>query len=105
MDNDCLVNIFKLLGSPFRQRIIKELRKRPLFVSELEKILNKSQPAVSHQLAELEAAGIIQRGEEPQRRHYYSLCPDTLAALVLEASRDVAPEAIKEARKRQRHTA
>jgi len=106
MDNDCLVNIFKLLGSPLRRHIIKELRKRPLVVSELQKILNISQPALSHQLRELENAGIVEMREEPRKaaskKHYYSLRTDKLGALVLEAAQEIAPEAITQARQRKR---
>ena len=54
-------NIFKLLSSPTRLRILKTLfgSNNEICVNEIAKKVDMSHSAVSHQLAKLEAKGII----------------------------------------------
>ncbi len=69
-----LVQVFKLLSDETRLRILMYLaRERELHVSALCDRLGQSQPAVSHHLALLRVAGLI----EPRRdgkHNYYSVC-------------------------------
>ena len=68
-----LVQVFKLLADETRLKILMFLlRERELHVSALCERLNQSQPAVSHHLALLRAAGLI----EPRRdgkHNFYSV--------------------------------
>jgi len=68
-----LVQVFKLLADETRLKILFYLgREKELHVSALCERLNQSQPAVSHHLALLRVAGLI----EPRRdgkHNYYSL--------------------------------
>lgn len=100
--------IFELLASPYRQKIINELRLRPLYVSEIQKILNTRQSVASYHLAALRKAGIIQVRPEPFRKeskkNFYSLCPEELGRQIVQGLQALAPEAIVQARKR-RHSA
>jgi ArsR family transcriptional regulator len=68
-----LVQVFKLLSDETRLRILLYLRReRELHVTALCEKLGQSQPAVSHHLALLRVAGLI----EPRRdgkHNYYSV--------------------------------
>ena len=68
-----LVQVFKLLADETRLKILMYLlRERELHVSALCERLNQSQPAVSHHLALLRVAGLI----EPRRdgkHNFYSV--------------------------------
>ncbi len=68
-----LVQVFKLLADETRLKILMFLlRENELHVSALCERLNQSQPAVSHHLALLRAAGLI----EPRRdgkHNFYSV--------------------------------
>lgn len=68
-----LVQVFKLLADETRLKILMYLlREQELHVSALCDRLNQSQPAVSHHLALLRVAGLI----EPRRdgkHNYYSV--------------------------------
>ena len=68
-----LVQVFKLLADETRLKILMYLlREQELHVSALCDRLNQSQPAVSHQLALLRVAGLI----EPRRdgkHNFYSV--------------------------------
>lgn len=68
-----LVQVFKLLADETRLKILMYLlREKELHVSAMCERLNQSQPAVSHHLALLRVAGLI----EPRRdgkHNYYSV--------------------------------
>jgi len=60
------------LGNRERLIIINSLREKERCVCELEVILDKSQPSISHHLRELEKANLI-RGWKKGKFTYYSL--------------------------------
>ncbi len=60
------IKVFKALADRNRLRIVKALMVRPLCVCELQKILNISQPSVSHHLKILSEAGIIEYERDGQ---------------------------------------
>ena len=66
-----LANIFKLLSDETRLRILfKLLRTKELHVRALCQALGQSQPAVSHHLALLRRAGLVQRRREGKHNFY-----------------------------------
>ena len=66
-----LVKLFKLLSDETRLRILYYLTQRDeLHVRALCDLLNESQPAVSHHLALLRAAGLIGRRREGKHNFY-----------------------------------
>ena len=77
-----LVQVFKLLADETRLKILMGLlREGEMHVSAMCDMLNQSQPAVSHHLALLRVAGII----EPRRdgkHNYYSVCQDRFHQLM-----------------------
>lgn len=77
-----LVQVFKLLADETRLKILMGLlREGEMHVSALCDMLNQSQPAVSHHLALLRVAGII----EPRRdgkHNFYSVCQDRFHQLM-----------------------
>lgn len=77
-----LCQVFKLLADETRLRILLYLaRERELNVTELCERLDQSQPAVSHHLALMRVAGII----EPRRdgkHNYYSVRTEHFQALM-----------------------
>jgi ArsR family transcriptional regulator, arsenate/arsenite/antimonite-responsive transcriptional repressor len=77
-----LVQVFKLLADETRLKILMGLlREGEMHVSAMCDMLNQSQPAVSHHLALLRVAGII----EPRRdgkHNYYSVCQDRFHLLM-----------------------
>lgn len=79
-----LVQVFKLLADETRLKILMGLlREGEMHVSAMCDMLDQSQPAVSHHLALLRVAGII----EPRRdgkHNYYSVCQDRFHQLMAE---------------------
>ena len=77
-----LVQVFKLLADETRLKVLMGLlREGEMHVSAMCDMLNQSQPAVSHHLALLRVAGII----EPRRdgkHNYYSVCQDRFHQLM-----------------------
>jgi ArsR family transcriptional regulator, arsenate/arsenite/antimonite-responsive transcriptional repressor len=77
-----LVQVFKLLADETRLKILMGLlREGEMHVSAMCDMLDQSQPAVSHHLALLRVAGII----EPRRdgkHNYYSVCQDRFHQLM-----------------------
>lgn len=70
-----LVKIFKLLSDETRMRILMFLTRTPeLHVRALCELLGQSQPAVSHHLALLRAAEIIELRREG-KHNFYRLMP------------------------------
>ena len=67
-----LADFFKVLGDTTRVKILFELSKESLWVSELAKRVNMNQSAVSHQLRILKQARLV-RARRRGREIYYSL--------------------------------
>ena len=65
-------NLFKALSDPTRVRIIGLLAHSELCVGDLARILEMTQPAVSHQLRVLRNLDIV-RGRKEGRHVYYTL--------------------------------
>lgn len=76
-------NLWEVVGGTTRRKILQILTHEPHYVSQLAKILNKSQPAILKQMKILEDAGIVtqevlkQDGKHAQHagppRHYYKI--------------------------------
>ncbi|SET63639.1 transcriptional regulator, ArsR family [Natronincola peptidivorans] len=62
--------IFKALGEATRIKIIKLLSLKPMYVCELEGVLNISQPRISQHLKILRHAGLVEVEKEGQRAIY-----------------------------------
>jgi ArsR family transcriptional regulator len=77
MSIDNYVKIFKALGEPSRLRMLKLLAIRPMYVCELEKVLQMSQPRISQHLRVMKYAGLVTERKEAQRT-FYSLRIDYL---------------------------
>jgi len=71
------VKVFKALGEPTRLKILKLLSVRPMFVCELESVLQMSQPRISQHLRTMKEAGLVTEQKDAQRT-YYSLQMDYL---------------------------
>lgn len=79
---DNLVKLFKLLSDETRLRILYYLTQRnELHVRALCELLRESQPAVSHHLALLREAGLIERRREG-KHNYYGLRTRNLSGLL-----------------------
>jgi ArsR family transcriptional regulator len=77
-----LVRLFKLLSDETRLRILYYLTQRSeLHVRALCELLHESQPAVSHHLALLREAGLIERRREG-KHNYYGLKTRQFSALL-----------------------
>lgn len=70
-----LEKFLKALANEERLKIVKILREQDRCVCELETILDKSQPTISHHLRILEEIGII-RGWKKGRFTHYDLIQD-----------------------------
>lgn len=66
--NDSLSTVFAALADPTRRAILSRLRDGEATVSELAAPFEMSLPAVSKHLKVLEAAGLIDRRRDAQRR-------------------------------------
>ncbi len=93
---DNLVKLFKLLSDETRLRILYYLTQRSeLHVRALCELLGESQPAVSHHLALLRVAGLIERRREGKHNFYglktrqFSTLLDMLFAAMPEGSRKI----------------
>ena len=64
------VKIFKALGEPTRLKILKLLSVRPMYVCELESVLQMSQPRISQHLRTMKEAGLVSERKEAQRIFY-----------------------------------
>lgn len=67
--SDRLTLTFHALADPTRRRILERLRRGAASVQELADPLPISQPAVSKHLKVLEAAGLVERRNDGQRRY------------------------------------
>ena len=74
------LDFFNILGNIDRLIIIKVLKDKDRCVCELEAILDKSQPSISHHLRELEKLDLI-RGWKKGKYTYYSLNIEKLKEL------------------------
>ena len=72
-----IVDFFSTLGNRERLIIMTVLKDKDRCVCELEAILDKSQPSISHHLRELEKLNLI-RGWKKGKFTYYSLLKDNL---------------------------
>ena len=68
MNEEALNLVFGALSDPTRRAILKRLQSGPATVLELAEPFTMSLPAVSKHLKILEAAGLIQKGKDAQRR-------------------------------------
>ena len=66
--SDRLTLTFQALADPTRRQILKRLLQREATVQELADPLPITQPAVSKHLKVLEAAGLVERRQDAQRR-------------------------------------
>lgn len=62
--------IFKALGENTRIKIVKLLSIKPMYVCELESVLEMSQPRISQHLRILKQAGLVTMRKEGQRAVY-----------------------------------
>lgn len=67
-----LLGFFNAFANKERLIILKALKNKERCVCELEAILDKSQPSISHHLRELEKVGLI-RGWKKGKYTYYTL--------------------------------
>lgn len=65
-----ILDFCNALGNEERLKIIESLKKQDHCVCELEVILNKSQPTISHHLRELERIGLIRGWKKGKFTHY-----------------------------------
>lgn len=71
-------DVFGVLASPVRRRLLESLRDGPRSTGELAGMFELGRPAVSEHLAVLRTAGLVR--EEPRGRHrFYHLEPARLA--------------------------
>ncbi len=70
MNTDTWVKIFKALGEPTRLKILKLLSVRPMYVCELEEVLQISQPRISQHLRVMKEAGLLKEKKDAQRTFY-----------------------------------
>lgn len=79
---DELVNLFKLLADETRLRILYYLQQtEELNVCELCKLLGQRQPSVSHHLALLKVAGLLDMRRDG-KHNFYRLIPQKLEQLI-----------------------
>jgi len=81
LDKNRLLSLMNAFGNPDRFLILDSLRSRSRCVCELESIIDKSQPAVSHHLKLLERMQLI-RGWKKGKFTYYSLVEKTFQDFV-----------------------
>lgn len=70
MNLESIVKISKALGESTRLKILKLLSVRPMYVCELESILQISQPRISQHLRIMKEAGLVKERKEAQRVFY-----------------------------------
>lgn len=68
-DNDRLGAVFTALADPTRRSIVERLRGTDATVTELARDLDVRTPSMSKHLTVLQAAGLITRHPDAQRRH------------------------------------
>src|SRR4051794_12059677 len=80
---DRAAGLLRLIGDPSRIRIIRRLGEGEQYVGELGALLGQTQPAVSHHIALLRVAGIIE-ARRAGKNNFYTLTDlgDRLAAVI-----------------------
>jgi DNA-binding transcriptional ArsR family regulator len=81
-----VVRLHRALGDDTRLRILRLLRDRDLYLTEIAQLLELSKPTIKHHLAQLRAAGLVTVTEEAGLT-YYSLRRDRLDAASSELKR------------------
>jgi len=81
-----VVRLHRALGDDTRLRILRLLRDRDLYLTELAQLLELSKPTTKHHLTQLRAAGLVTVTEEAGLT-YYSLRRDRLADATSELRR------------------
>ncbi|HEY7032992.1 MAG TPA: metalloregulator ArsR/SmtB family transcription factor [Thermomicrobiales bacterium] len=84
-----LAELFAALGDPTRLRIVAALAHRELCVCDLAATVGQTESAVSHQLRNLRALGLV-RPRRDGRLVYYALDDDHVTALYGQALDHVA---------------
>jgi DNA-binding transcriptional ArsR family regulator len=84
-----LAEVFATLGDPTRLRIVAALAHRELCVCDLAATVGQTESAVSHQLRNLRALGLV-RSRREGRLVYYALDDDHVGALYGQALDHVA---------------
>ena len=74
-------DVIKCLGHPLRLRLVEALESRERSVSELQQYTGATQTAVSQQLHNLKAKGIVDNRREGSRMFYYITEPKVSAIL------------------------
>ena len=80
---DMRAQIFKALGHPTRLLIMNLIHMKPRHGEELAEILKLKPATISHHLAQLSGAGLLQ-SKKDQYYQIYSLCADALQSSLLE---------------------
>ena len=78
-----MIRTFEALGNPDRIFILESLKKQDRCVCELESILQKSQPAISHHLKILENLKLIRGWKKGKFTHFSLVKPNFRKALKL----------------------
>lgn len=86
-----LAAFYGALADPTRVRIVGALRKGELCVGDLVALLEKSQPAISHQLRILRALRLV-RAHRRGRRVFYTLDDDHVRVLFEQGLEHLAGE-------------
>jgi ArsR family transcriptional regulator len=86
-----LLGFFNALGNKERLLILTALMNKERCVCELEAILDKSQPSISHHLRELEKVGLI-RGWKKGKFTYYSLLKEEFNTYVANLNQEFSFE-------------
>jgi DNA-binding transcriptional ArsR family regulator len=82
---------FNALGNKERLTILTALKNKERCVCELEAILDKSQPSISHHLRELEKVGLI-RGWKKGKYTYYTLIKEEFKSLIANLNQEFSFE-------------
>ncbi len=86
-----LLGFFNALGNKERLLILSALLNKERCVCELEAILDKSQPSISHHLRELEKVGLI-RGWKKGKYTYYTLLKEEFNANIANLNKEFSFE-------------
>lgn len=86
-----LAAFYGALADPTRVRIVSALRKGELCVGDLVMLLEKSQPAISHQLRILRSLRLV-RAHRRGRRVFYALDDDHVRVLFEQGLEHLAAE-------------
>lgn len=68
--NGCIVSLIDVLGSTQRLRIVRELSRGPMYVSELTEAVGMDGKTAVHHLSTLEDAGLVEHYRRGNRKYY-----------------------------------